>query len=96
MVCDEDRVGTDATSDDVFATTSSNSNYSAIDTSAQMIRSPGPTVVSNQSAGLLHSLEENDEPDRGIYQSMRTSPGHHKRPACVLDEEDGEESEERI
>ena len=26
---------------------------------------------------------------------MRTSPGHHKRPACILDEED-EESEERI
>jgi hypothetical protein len=59
-----------------------------------MIRSPGPSVVTCQYVSLLHSLEESKEPDNGVYKSM---PGHHKRPACVLDEEDeGEESEEGI
>ena len=81
MVCDEEnRVTTDATSDDAFVATSvqssSGSNYSTVVTSTQLI---------------------DVEPGSRVYQTMRTSPGHHKRPACVLDEEgDGEESEERI
>ena len=81
MVCDEEnRVTTDATSDDAYAATSiqssSGSNYSTVVTSTQLI---------------------DVEPGSRVYQSMRTSPGHHKRPACVLDEEDdGEETEERI
>ena len=81
MVCDEEnRVTTDATSDDAIAATSSQSssgsNYSTVVTSTQVI---------------------DVEPGSSVYQTMRTSPGHHKRPACVLDEEDdGEESEERI
>ena len=81
MVCDEEnRVTTDATSDDAYAATSiqssSGSNYSTVVTSTQLI---------------------DVEPGSRVYQSMRTSPGHHKRPAYVLDEEgDGEESEERI
>ena len=81
MVCDEEnRVTTDATSDDAYVATSiqssSGSNYSTVVTSTQVI---------------------DVEPGSSVYQTMRTSPGHHKRPACVLDEEDdGEESEERI
>ena len=71
------------------AQSSSNSNYSTVVTSAQLI---------HQTESLIHSLDErmNSGEVDGVYQSMRTSPGpSHKRPACMLDKEDGE-SEERI
>ena len=71
------------------AQSSSNSNYSTVVTSAQLI---------HQTESLIHSLDERMNRGKvdGVYQSTRTSPGpNHKRPACVLDEEDGE-SEERI
>ena len=71
------------------AQSSSNSNYLTFVTSAQLF---------HQTEGLIHSLDKrmNGGEVDGVYQSMRTSPGpSHKRPACMLDKEDGE-SEERI
>ena len=96
----DDQICTDNVSDPLGRSiqSSSSSNYSTVVTSTQLIHSPDPLLVSRQPVSLLHSLDErmnSDETDGGVYQYMRTSPGHHKRPACVLDEE-SEESEERI
>ena len=95
MVCDDEQICTDNANDPLGRSVQSSSsfNYSTVVTSAQLTHSPDPSsLVSRQSQSLLHSLDKSDdETDGGVYQSMRTSPGHHhKRPACVLDEEDGE------
>ena len=83
MVC-EDQISMNNTSKSSAssAQSSSNSNYSTVVISAQLI---------HQTEALVHSLDKrmNGGEVNGVYQSMRTSPGHHKRPACVLDEEEG-------
>lgn len=81
MVCDEEN----------RVTTDATSDHAFVATSNQSSSS------SNYSTVITSAQLVDVEPGSGVYQSMRTSPGHHKRPACVLDEEDGEEeSEERI
>ena len=81
MVCDEENQ----------ITTDATSNDAYVATSIQSSSS------SNYSTVVTSAQLIDVEPGSRVYQSMRTSPGHQKRPACVLDEEgDGEESEERI
>ena len=102
MVCDDDQICTDNVGDPLAlgrsVQSNSTSNYSTVVTSAQIIHSRAPgslLVVPHQSKTVRHSFDE--RMNSADHQSVKTSPGHHKRPACVLDEEEEErESEERI